>query len=50
MTWMGANHAVPVSVFLRSDFDGNLCLGGVIGRFVKQVQNSGPGGNFGIEN
>ena len=27
---------------------GNLCLAGNIGRFVQQVQNSGPGGSFSI--
>ena len=25
---------------------GNLCLGGNIGRFVNQVQNTGPNGRF----
>jgi len=28
---------------------GNLCLGGNIGRFVHKVQSSGAGGAFGIE-
>ncbi len=28
---------------------GNLCLGGTIGRFVQQVQNSGPMGAIGIQ-
>ena len=28
---------------------GNLCLGGTIGRFVQQVQNSGASGSFTIQ-
>ncbi|MEM6674734.1 MAG: hypothetical protein AAF726_17945 [Planctomycetota bacterium] len=28
---------------------GNLCIGGTIGRFLQQVQNSGPGGSIAIQ-
>jgi len=58
---LSARHLPPnqFGYFLTSDTqgfvanpggsDGNLCLGGAIGRFRSQVQNSGTGGRFSIE-
>ena len=35
--------------FMPPSSQGNVCLGGNIGRFVAQIQNSGPCGNFDIQ-